>query len=104
MMGPRISNDMEPLASRAGRELQHALAGLDQPERLAGNLLDVVRIVTQAVDGDGQALGLGAERADLALQALDLVLHVPDAPEALAAIAEEQEGGHAHAEHAERAA
>ena len=58
------------------RQLEHALARLDQAQLLAGDLLDGVGIGAEPVHRRRRARSVSARRArDLALEALDLVLH-----------------------------
>src|SRR5262249_31810213 len=94
-----------PSASLAfrGRELEHTLAGLDEAQFLARDALDGIRVGAKLVDGRGQPVGLGAQRGDLALEAVDLALHLPDAAQALPSEREDGEGDDRDGARAERA-
>src|SRR4029077_18999112 len=83
--GMMSATGLPPSPRRGRRQLQHLRAGLDQPQVLAGHLLDVVGIGPQASHHLHELASLGAEGGDLPLHSLDLALHLPHPGEALAA-------------------
>src|SRR6266540_6432691 len=89
-------------AASGRRQLEHLLAGLDQPQLLAGDLLEVVGVGPEAVHVGRQPSGFNAERAHLALERLHLLLERPDAREALPAVGGEGQREHRQHRRAEK--
>src|SRR5262249_36206639 len=97
---PRLS-----LARRTGRglrrKLQHGLALADHAHLLAGELLDVERIVAQALDGARELGLLGAQRLHLALHRPHVAPHLPGAHRLLHAEHGQADRQHDHGDGAE---